>query len=179
MIALNRVLAAAAAAVLIASGVLLVIEAAAAALRVGPLLAPLSEWDAALEVLRWDDPGVLPVLLCVAAAGLVLVAVEAVPRRSRSRRLAGDGRVVTVTVRRRGVERRLGEAIESSALVRSCRVRLGRRRVRLTIAVAGPRAVVPARQAALATIGGEIERLGLRRRPRVRVEVTAGRARVA
>ncbi len=142
---------------------------------------PRQRWDRELSTLEWDQDWLVITLAAMGVAGLLLLAAQLVPRRPDTVAAESDRDGVEVVYGRRGLEQELGEVVREHPSVLNARVRRKRNRVHV-------RADVPA-TAADSDIGATgsgiqtdvrsaAERLGLQRKPKVRVRLDQARRRV-
>lgn len=177
MRAVDRFLALVLALALAAAGGLLAVEAALLAAGDDAWLVPRARWERSLGELAWDDGAVQVAAGTAVAVGVVVVALQLLPRRPRRIRLAGDpGRDVWLS--REGLQRRVARAVvDAHDEVVGARVRARRRRVavRGTVVASSDRGT-PARVHATATEA--VAALGPERAPAVKVRLVRNRTRV-
>lgn len=174
---LNRVLAAIFGLALAAAGVLVVWEAVAIVLEPSSRRIPYESWIASQEAFRWNSPEVLWIGAGLAALGLILVALQLVPRKPSALGAALGENGVQVDVDRSGLEGALTRAATGVEGVTGARTRTRRKKVstRFDIPGGGDRATTEAVAGALRR---GLERFRVKPSPRVAVHSRArGRAR--
>jgi hypothetical protein len=173
---LLRVLAPLLGLVVAAAGVLVVLEVVAAWVRptaTTGLVVPWPDWYAAAGRTSWDDFPVAGVAIAVAVAGLLLVLVGLLARRTD---IAVDGPApeVTVTTSPRVVARLVGRRVRSAEDVAAASVTASRRRVSVAPPPwtdAGDDVVAALRESVRTRVEDLLDELPLARRPRVTVSV--------
>jgi hypothetical protein len=157
---------------LAAIGVLVVLEVIAAWVRPGRpvgLVVPWPRWRGTLDTVTWSQPPVAGIALAVAAAGLLLVLVGLLARRSDIM-LDGPAPEITVTTAPRVLARLVGRRVRATDDIAGASVTASRRRVAVTAQAwndAGPEL----REAVRARVEALLDDLPLHTRPRVIVSV--------
>ncbi|MEW6476040.1 MAG: DUF6286 domain-containing protein [Actinomycetota bacterium] len=128
----NRILAVAAALVLAAAGLLVAVEIAWAALGHQPLVIPYDDWYTSARDNRWDASGPRSLFLVLAAAGLVLLALQVI--RARPRSIPLDDRQTRAGISRRSLEQALARAVGAEDGIARARAKVGRRKARVVAA---------------------------------------------
>jgi len=174
---LNRVLAAIFGVALAVTGLLVVWEAAATLLGPTPARLPYQSWIASQEAFRWNSQEVLWLAGGLTVLGLVLAALQVIPRKPRALEVALGEEGVEIDVDRPGLERALTRAATGVSGVTGARTQARRRKISTTVDVpgGGDRATSEAVSGALQRA---LERFGVKPSPRVAVSSRArGRAR--
>ncbi len=157
---------------LAAAGVLLVIEVVAAWVRPPNstgLVVPWPDWRATLENLTWANNPVPAIAIGVAVAGLLLVLLGLLARRSDIV-LDAPAAEMTATTSPRVLARIVGRKVRATDDVASASVTASRRKVTVSAASwgeAGPEL----RAAVTSGVDGLVDALPLQHRPRVTVSV--------
>ncbi|WP_026455714.1 DUF6286 domain-containing protein [Saccharomonospora iraqiensis] len=172
----NRLLATLLSLALIAGGLLLIIEVVAAGFGVGPVL---WDWQALVrwaETTSWSDVLIQVIAVICLVVGLLLLIAEL--KRPRVRRLrarpvtdSSDARPVDAAYTRRGVATAVRSAVTGVDGIRSAKVTVKRRRVRVQAATASEdrAAVAELRRSAQQAARSRIEQLELRSSPSVTI----------
>ncbi|MEX0791429.1 MAG: DUF6286 domain-containing protein [Actinomycetota bacterium] len=134
---LNRVLAAIFGLALAAVGLLVVWEAAATLLGSSPGRMPYESWMVSQEAYRWNSQEVLWVAAGLTALGLVLAALQVVPRKPPALGVALGDAGLEVDVDRSGLEGALTRAATGVSGVTGARIQARRRKVSTTVDVPG------------------------------------------
>jgi hypothetical protein len=153
-------------------GVLVVIEVVAAWVRPGTtagLVVPWHEWYAALVRTSWDDAPVPGIAIGAAVAGLLLVLVGLLARRTD---IAVDAPApeITVTTSPRVLARLVGRRVRAADDVAAASVTASRRKVSVA-AEAWSDATPELGDSVRTNVEHLLDELPLRRRPRVTVTV--------
>jgi hypothetical protein len=131
---LNRLLALLLSLALIAAGVIALVEiVAAAGGSHDEVVVPYRDWWQSVLDAHWNTRWVTLAALIAIAAGVALVAVQLVHRRSRELALRERRPGVNVAVERRALERSLGAAVDEVDGVGHARIRVRRRRAAIGI----------------------------------------------
>jgi hypothetical protein len=155
-----------------AAGVLIVIEVVAGWLRADVtrgLVVPWHTWRAAVENVSWAEPPVPGIAITVAVAGLLLVLVGLLARRSFIT-MDGPAPEITVTTTPRVVARLVGRRVRATGDVFSASVTVSPRRVSV-VAQGWGEADPELHSAVRARVEELLDELPLHRRPRVAVSV--------
>jgi MFS family permease len=174
---LNRVLAAIFGLALAIAGGAVVWGAVAAVLEPSSRRIPHEGWIASQDGYRWNSPEVLWMGAGLAAVGLLLVALQLLPRRPSALGAALGENGVRVEVDRTGLERALTREAAGVEGVTGARTRSRRRKVRTKVDVprGGDRATTEAVEGVLRS---GLERFRVKPSPRVAVSSRVrGRAR--
>ncbi|BCJ76887.1 hypothetical protein CS0771_64310 [Catellatospora sp. IY07-71] len=168
----NRLLALVLSLALIAAAGLLLVEAVAALLGRSPVLV---DWPAAAGWARrrtWDNPQVLAVSLLLAVVGLALVLGQLWPSRTGRLPVNGTDPATDAAVTRRTLARDIATAVGDVDGVVPRRVDVGRSRiaVRASVPPTGDRSVLA--EQVKAAVAARLDRLQLRRPPRLAVKVS-------
>ncbi|GAA2367585.1 hypothetical protein Cme02nite_28680 [Catellatospora methionotrophica] len=168
----NRLLALIACLALITAATLVIAEIAAAALGRAPVLVDWPSAAAWAGQYTWGQSRTLAVSLLLLAAGLALVLGQLWPSRSRRLPLNSHDPATDLAVTRRTLARDVSSAVSGVEGVEPGRVRIGRSSiaVQATAPAAGDSKAL-AEQVENA-ISGRLERLRLRRTPRLAVKLT-------
>lgn len=168
----TRVVCALLALALLLGSLLAIVELVAAALDRAPALVPYPDWTSWLRTHSWDDRVVTGVLVGVVVLGLLLLLLAL--RRGKPASLAlrsrSDG--VDVTASRRSVEKSLVAAAARTTSVTGASAAVSRRTARVdarTMGVSEP----GIREEVDSAVRERLDSLGLERRMRTRVRVTA------
>ena len=168
----TRVVCALLALALLLGSLLAIVELVAAALDRAPALVPYPDWTSWLRTHSWDDRVVTGVLVGVVVLGLLLLFLAL--RRGKPASLAlrsrSDG--VDVTASRRSVEKSLVAAAARTTGVTGASAAVSRRTARVdarTMGVSEP----GIREEVDSAVRERLDSLGLERRMRTRVRVTA------
>lgn len=171
----NRLLALVVALALAAAGAIAVVEITAGLLGRPPVLVRRTDLATELAQLRWDDPRVVAAAAAMVLVGLLLLAVELIPRRPAQLPLQDrPGR--SAAIDRRGLQERLRHVALGDRDVVAATVRV-RRRARLRVSVPGGTDRRDARARVRERVTAAIGQLGLRRRLPVTVAVVTARER--
>jgi hypothetical protein len=169
---INRLLALVLSLALIAAAGLLLTEAVAALLGRGPVLV---DWSAAVSQAQqttWSNPQVPAVSLLLAVVGLALVLGQLWPSRTRRLPVEGTDPATDAAVTRRTLARDIATAVGDVDGVVPRRVNVGRSRIAVQAsAPAGGDLSLLAEQVK-AVVAARLERLRLRRPPRLAVKVS-------
>lgn len=169
---INRLLAVIAALALIAGAVVIIVEVIAKLVGAQPVLV---DWPAALAWAgrtRWDATAVKATGLLLLAVGLILTVFELWPSRARRLPVDSGDPSMEAAVTRRGVMQDVKSAVDEvdGVTPRRVAVRPGRVRVWATSRMVDQdRPAV--RDAVAQSVGTHLDRLQLRRRPRLAVSV--------
>ncbi|CAN5808177.1 hypothetical protein BH23ACT12_BH23ACT12_24170 [soil metagenome] len=174
---LNRVLAAIFGIALAATGSLVVWEAVASLLGPSPGRLPYEGWIASQEAFRWNSQEVLWLAAAVVVLGLILMALQLVPRKPAALEAALGDAGMQVEVDRSGLEGALTRAATGVQGVTGARIRVRRRKVNTTVDVPGG-GDEGTEEAVTGALRAGLERFRLKPSPRVAVSSRArGRAR--
>jgi hypothetical protein len=174
---LNRVLAATLGLALATAGVLVVWEAVGTVLDPSSRRLPYERWIASQGAFRWNSPEVLWLGAGLAALGLIVLALQVVPRRPPALGAASGGAGTAVDVDRPALERALSRAATGVDGVTGARTRTRQRKISTKVDVpgGGDRAIV---EAVKVVLRRGLERFGVKPSPRVAVSSRArGRVR--
>lgn len=152
-------------------------EALLAYLARDPVL-PHDRWAGALQGRGWSDPVVVQVLAVAALVGLVIVALQFVPRRPAALALADASGDRRTSIDRRGLQDRFRRVAVGDQDVLSAAVRVRRRRVRATLWAPPDANSAVVRARVRHALRADIEALRMRRRLRPKVRVRHARERV-
>lgn len=154
------------------AGVLLVVEVVAAWLRppVDGVIVPWPAWRSVLEALAWRDDPVPVIAIGVGVAGLALVLVGLLARRSDVR-MDGPDDAITVTTSSRVLAQLVGRRVRAGEDLAGASVTATRRHVSVS-AQAWGRADAELRASIAARVDELLDELPLRRRPGVSVHVS-------
>lgn len=133
---------------------------------------PRSRWDDLVSDLGWDDRGLVIAAVVVLVAGLLLLVAQLVPRRPSRLQVRSDRPDREVWISRRGLEGQLRRAAEREPPVQEARVRLSRRRVKVTAAV--PRHSPPSKElgpGVRSVVGERLEEARLVQPPKLKVRL--------
>jgi hypothetical protein len=169
---LNRLLGLLLSLVLMAAGAIGLVEIVAAAGGSHDVVVPYRRWWQSVLDAHWNTGWVtLAALICI-AAGLALLAVQLVHRRSRELALRERRAGVSVAVERRALERSLGAAVDEVDGVGQARVRV--RRQRAAVAIRADELVEPGLEQRVTTIAQKrLDDLDLAEPPRLGVRVSS------
>lgn len=168
----TRVVSALLALALLLGSLLAIVEIVAAALGRAPATVPWPEWTSWLRAHSWNDWIVIAVLGGLVVLGLLLLFLAL--RRGKPASLALRGRTdgVDVTASRRSVEKSLAAAAARTTGVAGASASVSRRTARVdarTVARSDP----GIREGVETAVRGRLDALGLERRMRTRVGLTA------
>jgi hypothetical protein len=166
----NRVLIVVLALVLAGTGAGVAVEIGLAALARPPLVLPYPQLADVLGRSRWADAPVVAVLAGVALLGLVLLAGQLVPRRTRLVPIADPVPGVSTATTRRSLERVLRRAASGADGITTASVRATPRRIRVR-AVTRLRDATGLHAGVVAAVGDQLDGIGLARRPAISVSV--------
>jgi hypothetical protein len=166
----NRILVVLLALTMAVTGVLAAVEIGLAALGRPPLVLPRAQLTDVLQRSRWTDAQVEGVLLGVAVLGLVLLAGQLVPRRTRLLAIADATPGVTAATTRRSLERALRRAARGADGITAASVTATPRRVKVR-AVTALRDVTGIQANLVATVDDQLDGIGLAHRPPVSVSL--------
>jgi Family of unknown function (DUF6286) len=136
----------------------------------------LVDWPAAYAWAQrtlWSDTVVKTIGLLLVVAGLALVVGELWPSRIRRLPVDSPEPATDAAITRRGLAQDVTTAVNEVDGVTPARVRVGRRRI--TVQAAASKAAedsVAVRDAVTTSVQGRLDRLRLRRRPRLAVNVS-------
>lgn len=171
----NRVLCAVLALSLVVGGLLAAAEVVLAGLGREPWLVPYERWERVLRTTPWSDGGVRLVLAGLVAAGVALLALEAVRRRPEELAMA-PGPAAEAVVDRRSAERWLAGRVHRVEGVVDASARLGRRTAVVRVGSVG-RSTEGLEPRVREAVAGHLDELGLAKPLRVGVEVRPGGGR--
>lgn len=173
----NRPLALLVALALLALCVVTIIEVILAALHHAPAVVAWPTWDRWARTTAWDRVVVTTWSIVVGVVGLALLLAELAPPRTKRLRLVSDDPATDAAITRRG----LADAALAAALdvdgVSDARVKARARRLRLRAIAAAheTEAAQALAEPVSAAVAARLDALGLAHRPRVAVQVEAGR----
>lgn len=173
----NRLLALVLGIGLLVVGLAAVGEALLAYLGREPVL-PHDRVATALQGRGWSDPLVVQVLAVAAVVGVLLVALQFVPRRPAALALSDESDDRRTQIDRRGLQNRLRRVAEADQDVLSATVRVRRRRARVRLSAPPDAAGKGVRARVRQALRTDVDGLGLRRRLRPTVRVRQARERV-
>jgi hypothetical protein len=169
----NRLLALIVALALIALAVVVIVEVIAKLVGAGPVLVDWPATYAWVQRSTWNDTVVRGVSLLLVLAGLALVIGELWPSRVRRLPVDSPDPATDAAITRRGLARDVTAAVSEVDGVTPARVTVGRRRV--TVRAAARSADTDPgtlRDAVTTSVRNRLDRLHLRRRPRLAVNVS-------
>lgn len=140
-----------------------------------PLVAPWTDWRAALAGYTWADTAVLVVAVALVLLGLLLLALGSSARR-HDVPLTDPADDVTVVTSPRSLARLVGHRVRSADGVRTASVTAGRKKVRVR-ATSAQSTEAELRPALTSTVQDLIGGLPLARAPRVQVVVDSPKDR--
>lgn len=174
---LNRLLAPLAALALIALAVLLAIEVVAAGVGAQPVIIHWHGWYDAGRHNVWRSTGPLLISSILVAIGLLLLAVQLIPRRMTDRELEGGDSDVDAVLSSSGVRSSLKGAAHAVDGIATVKIKLVRKKVTVTAtthgSVDGQAAEI--REQVSAAVRSRLDELALRRPPRLTVHVRPGK----
>lgn len=127
-------------------------------------------WDRTLSGLSWTTTWLIWACLAAIAVGVLLLALVLVPRRPLALPLQSDSRAREASIDRRGLQERLRAAVAADGDVTSTVVRV-RRKVKVRARVASRADEGQVRDRLRSTVQSDLDRLGLRRKPGVKLDV--------
>lgn len=169
----NRILALVVALGLITVAVILAVEVIAFRTGAGPVVMDWQAWYRWAQRTGWNAGSVRLVSALLCAVGLVLIVVEAVPRR-RARWTTEDGdRTTDMAYTRRGVAQAVATAVTGVGGITGARVKVRRRRIRVRAKTGArePAVASAMRQPVYDAARSRIDGLRLRRHPSLAVRV--------
>ena len=167
---LNRALAAVVGIGATVVGLLAVVEAVGGLFGQSPVFLPLASWDRGLRGLQWTDPVVVRAAGAAVVIGAVLVVAEAWRRPPTTVARADDGDR-SVQYLRHGLERRLRYRALATAEVVDATVRFRPAAVRVRLTTAKRRGARGRARELGAALRQELQDLGVRPEPRLRVVI--------
>lgn len=137
------------------------------------MIVPRGSWDRQLRHVGWDSTGVVVAAAVMAGVGVVLLAIQLLPRRL-VRLLLRSPPGQRLWVSRRGLARRLAGDITALGAVRDGRVRVGRRRVTARVVLEAGTSRSPEADDVASVAARTLAGLGTVDDLRVRVKAKAG-----
>jgi Family of unknown function (DUF6286) len=169
---LNRLLGLLLSLVLMAAGAIGLVEIVAAAGGSHDVVVPYRRWWQSVLDAHWNTGWVtLAALICI-VAGVALLAVQLVHRRSRELALRERRPGVSVAVERRALERSLGAAVDEIDGVGHSRIRV--RRQRAAVAIRADELVEPGLEQRVTTVAQKrLDELDLAQPPTLAVRLSS------
>lgn len=167
----SRVVAALLAIALLVASLIGLVEIVAAALDRPPALVPYPEWTQWLRTHSWNDWAVNAALGGLVVLGLLLLFLAARRGKPASLALTRTSEGVDVTASRRSVEKSLAATVSRTTGITGASASVSRRTARVkarTVARSEP----GIREQVETAVGGCLDSLNLKRRMRVRVDLT-------
>jgi hypothetical protein len=169
----NRILALIVALALIAVAALVVIEVVAQLAGAQPVVV---DWPAALEWAhrtRWNDGVVKVIGVLLILVGFALIVLQLWPSRVRRLPVESPDPETDAAITRRGLRQDVTAAVDEVDGVTPVRVTVRRRRIKVVAASrSAPQDRPAARDAVTASVLNHLDRLRLRRRPRLAVDLS-------
>ena len=134
------------------------------------LLMARDVWDQTLSGLSWTTTWLVWACVGAIAAGVLLLVLVLVPRRPLVLPLQSDSRAREASIDRRGLQERLRAAVAADGDVASAVVRV-RRKVKVRARVASRADEGQVRHRLRSAVQSDLDRVGLRRKPGLKLKV--------